>query len=70
MDLYFKNAMYQEIIDAFDALQSKKLAETMFPREGLVLTAGACYKLVSYLISVLKKCMGYFVSCLGWVRFG
>ncbi|KAG8180881.1 hypothetical protein JTE90_015806 [Oedothorax gibbosus] len=45
MDLYFKNDKYQEILDAFDILQSKKLAETMFPREGLVLTVGACYKL-------------------------
>lgn len=48
MDLYFKNEKYQEILDAFDQLQVKKLAETKFPREAVVLTTGACYKLVSF----------------------
>ncbi|GFW70602.1 pentatricopeptide repeat-containing protein 2, mitochondrial [Trichonephila clavipes] len=45
MDLCFKNAMYQEIVDAFEVLKTKQLAETKFPREAVVLTTGACYKL-------------------------
>lgn len=45
MDLCFKNAMYQEVIDAFEGLKKKQLGETKFPREAVVLTAGSCYKL-------------------------
>ncbi|XP_042909663.1 pentatricopeptide repeat-containing protein 2, mitochondrial isoform X2 [Parasteatoda tepidariorum] len=45
MDIYFKNGKYEEILDAFDQLQAKKIAETKFPREGVVLATGACYKL-------------------------
>ncbi|CAL1279070.1 unnamed protein product [Larinioides sclopetarius] len=45
MDLCFKTGMYEEIIKAFEELQSKKLGETQFPREAVVLTTGACFKL-------------------------
>jgi len=45
MDLYFKNGMYLEVLEAFEELKSKELVETKFPREAMVLATGACYKI-------------------------
>lgn len=45
MDLYFKSGMYQEVLDAFEELRSKRLADTKFPRDPMVLATGACYKI-------------------------
>lgn len=45
MDLYFKSNMYEQVLHAFDELQSKQLADTKYPRDPLVLAAGACYKI-------------------------
>ncbi|XP_054721176.1 pentatricopeptide repeat-containing protein 2, mitochondrial-like isoform X2 [Uloborus diversus] len=45
MDLYFKNEMFPEIVEAFKSMQAKQLAETKFPREAMVLATGACYKM-------------------------
>jgi len=45
MDLYFKSGMYQEVLQAFEELRSKQLADTKLPRDPMVLAAGACYKI-------------------------
>jgi pentatricopeptide repeat protein len=47
MDLYFKSGMYQEVLEAFEELRSKRLADTKFPRDPMVLATGACYKIVN-----------------------
>ncbi|KFM72039.1 Pentatricopeptide repeat-containing protein 2, partial [Stegodyphus mimosarum] len=45
MDLCFKNGEYDQILGFFKDMQNKQIAETKFPREAVVLTVGACYKL-------------------------
>ncbi|GIX98257.1 pentatricopeptide repeat-containing protein 2, mitochondrial [Caerostris darwini] len=45
MNLCFKNGKYSEVIKSFEECQQKKLGDSKFPREVVVLTTGACYKL-------------------------
>lgn len=59
MDLYFKNGMYQEILEAFEELKSKNIAETKYPREAMVLATGACYKIVSLSIKLFILLIWY-----------
>ena len=45
MDLYFKSGMYKEVLEAFEELRGKQLADTKYPRDPLVLATAACYKI-------------------------
>ncbi|XP_003740333.1 pentatricopeptide repeat-containing protein 2, mitochondrial [Galendromus occidentalis] len=45
MDLLYKRARYQEVIDLFEHMRSRQVFGTRFPRDCVVLVLGACYQL-------------------------
>ncbi|XP_017776862.1 PREDICTED: pentatricopeptide repeat-containing protein 2, mitochondrial-like [Nicrophorus vespilloides] len=45
MDLMYNNQRYQDILDLFEDIRERQIESTQFPRNIIVLTLAACYKL-------------------------
>lgn len=47
MDLLFQNERYQDILDVFEIIKRRQHQEGKFPKNVVILTFAACFKLVS-----------------------
>jgi len=47
MDLLFQNERYQDMLDVFDIIKRRQHQEGKFPKNVVILTFAACFKLVS-----------------------
>jgi pentatricopeptide repeat domain-containing protein 2 len=56
MDLLFENGRYQDILDVFEIIKQRQHQEAKYPKNVVVLTFAACYKLVSISSSILLTC--------------
>lgn len=45
LDLLYEQGKYQEVLDTFDVIQSRQLQGSRYPKHGIILVFGACYKL-------------------------
>lgn len=59
MDLLFKNEMYNEILDVFGIIKGKQIQDAKYPKNVVVLTFAACYKLVSFWAYLLLICFKF-----------
>lgn len=46
LDLLFENQKYEEMLECVDLIKEKQLEGIRYPRNVVVLTMAACYKLV------------------------
>jgi hypothetical protein len=62
MDLLFENGRYQNILDVFEIVKQRQHQEGKYPKNVVILTFAACYKLVSTSSSImlLLICCCYF----------
>jgi pentatricopeptide repeat domain-containing protein 2 len=47
MDLLFENGRYQDILDVFEIIKQRQHQEAKYPKNVVILTFAACFKLVS-----------------------
>ena len=47
MDLLYENERYQDVLDVFEIVRERQHQESKYPRNVVILTIAACYKLVS-----------------------
>jgi hypothetical protein len=62
MDLLFENRRYQDILDVFEIIKQRQHQEAKYPKNVVILTFAACFKLVSVAssITLLLTCCCYF----------
>jgi pentatricopeptide repeat protein len=53
MDLLFQNEKYEDMLDVFEIIKQRQHQEAKFPKNVVVLTFAACFKLVSTSSSVV-----------------
>jgi pentatricopeptide repeat domain-containing protein 2 len=53
MDLLFQNERYQDMLDVFEIIKQRQHQEGKFPKNVVILTFAACFKLVSTFSSML-----------------
>jgi pentatricopeptide repeat domain-containing protein 2 len=53
MDLLYENGRYQDILDVFEIIKQRQHQEAKYPKNVVVLTFAACYKLVSISSSIM-----------------
>lgn len=46
LDLLYENEMYNDILETFHLIKEKQISGSKYPRNIVVLTLAACYKLV------------------------
>jgi pentatricopeptide repeat protein len=47
MDLLFENGRYQDILEVFEIIKQRQHQEAKYPKNVVILTFAACFKLVS-----------------------
>jgi hypothetical protein len=67
MDLLFENERYQDILDVFEIIKLRQHQEAKYPKNVVILTFAACFKLVSLcarILLLLRCCYSLEISAM------
>jgi hypothetical protein len=62
MDLLFQNERYQDMLDVFEIIKQRQHQEAKFPKNVVILTFAACFKMVSISSSTVIIFLCFFFS--------